>query len=77
MFKTIINSFSFKERGALNALLNLTKEQRKNGVVAMSAGNHAQALAYQGSRLGIKVTVVMPLTAPLIKVGVGYYSVYK
>lgn len=58
---------SFKERGARNALLQLTPEQRKRGVIAASAGNHALGLAYHGSRLGIPVTVVMPLFAPLIK----------
>src|SRR5580692_3301016 len=54
---------SFKERGALNALLSLTEEQRGRGVVAASAGNHALGLAFHGSRLGIKVTVVMPVDA--------------
>ncbi len=58
---------SFKERGARNALLQLTPEQRKRGVIAASAGNHALGLAYHGSQLGIPVTVVMPLFAPLIK----------
>src|SRR5690606_4760097 len=51
---------SFKERGALNRLLKLTPEERGRGVVAASAGNHAQALAYHGARLGIPVTIVMP-----------------
>lgn len=59
---------SFKERGARNALLRLSDEQRRLGVVAASAGNHAQALACHGQLLGIPVTVVMPETAPLIKV---------
>eukprot|EP01063_Lacrimia_lanifica_P040543 TRINITY_DN9218_c0_g1_i1.p1 TRINITY_DN9218_c0_g1~~TRINITY_DN9218_c0_g1_i1.p1 ORF type:complete len:455 (+),score=173.39 TRINITY_DN9218_c0_g1_i1:52-1416(+) len=59
---------SFKERGALNAMLLMTPEQRKRGVIAASAGNHALALAYHGRRLGIPVTVVMPLFAPLAKV---------
>lgn len=59
---------SFKERGALNVLLQLTPEQQKAGVIAASAGNHALALAYHGSRLGIPVTVVMPTIAPLNKV---------
>jgi threonine dehydratase len=58
---------SFKERGARNALLLLTDLQRKAGVVAASAGNHALALAYHGQELGIPVTVVMPVFAPLIK----------
>jgi len=59
---------SFKERGARNALLRLTAEQRKRGVVAASAGNHALGVAYHGSLLGVPVTVVMPRFAPLIKV---------
>src|SRR6188508_1486321 len=59
---------SFKERGARNALLLLTAEQRQRGVIAASAGNHALALACHGRELGIPVTVVMPRFAPLIKV---------
>ena len=59
---------SFKERGARNALSQLPKEQQKRGVIAASAGNHAQALAFQGRLLGIPATVVMPKFAPLIKV---------
>ena len=59
---------SFKERGARNALLLLTDEQRKRGVIAASAGNHAQGVAYHGSLLDIPVTVVMPKFAALIKV---------
>jgi threonine dehydratase len=59
---------SFKERGARNALLQLTAEERARGVIAASAGNHAQGIAYHGSLLGIPVTVVMPKFAPLIKV---------
>ena len=59
---------SFKERGARNALAQLSSEQKKRGVIAASAGNHAQALAYQGRLLGIPATVVMPQYAPLIKV---------
>lgn len=58
---------SFKERGARNALLLLDDAARKRGVIAASAGNHAQALAYHGGLLGIPVTVVMPEFAPLIK----------
>src|SRR6478735_3541326 len=60
---------SFKERGARNALVQLSAEQKKRGVIAASAGNHAQALAYQGKLLGIPATVVMPKYAPLIKIG--------
>ena len=59
---------SFKERGARNALSQLPEDQKKRGVIAASAGNHAQALAYQGKLLGIPATVVMPKHAPLIKV---------
>jgi threonine dehydratase len=60
---------SFKERGARNALAQLPPDQQKRGVIAASAGNHAQALAYQGKLLGIPATVVMPKYAPLIKIG--------
>ena len=60
---------SFKERGARNALAQLPRDQQKRGVIAASAGNHAQALAYQGKLLGIPATVVMPKFAPLIKIG--------
>jgi threonine dehydratase len=59
---------SFKERGARNALAQLSPEQQKRGVIAASAGNHAQALAYQGKLLGIPATVVMPKFAPLMKI---------
>lgn len=59
---------SFKERGARNALLQLGAAQKKRGVVAASAGNHALGLAYHGKLLGIRVTVVMPDYAPLIKI---------
>ena len=59
---------SFKERGARNALAQLPPEQQKRGVIAASAGNHAQALAYQGKLLGVPATVVMPKFAPLIKI---------
>jgi threonine dehydratase len=59
---------SFKERGARNALLCLTAEQRARGVVAASAGNHALGLAFHGGTLGVHVTVVMPANAPLVKI---------
>src|SRR3982074_389184 len=59
---------SFKERRARNALALLSPDQQKRGVIAASAGNHAQALAYQGKLLSIPATVVMPKFAPLIKV---------
>lgn len=60
---------SFKERGARNALLLLPADARARGVIAASAGNHALALAYHGRDLGIPVTVVMPVFAPLVKQG--------
>jgi threonine dehydratase len=59
---------AFKERGALNKLLTLTKEERDQGVIAASAGNHAQGLAYHAGKLGIRAQICMPLTTPLIKV---------
>merc|ERR1719361_3387730 len=59
---------SFKERGARYTLANLSEQERKAGVIAASAGNHAQALAYHGGLLGIPVTVVMPIVAPIMKV---------
>ncbi len=59
---------SFKERGALNRLLELTPAERSRGVIAMSAGNHAQAVAYHGRRLGIPTCIVMPRTTPNAKV---------
>lgn len=59
---------SFKERGARYTLLMLSEEQKKKGVIAASAGNHALALSYHGQDLGIQVTVVMPVIAPLMKI---------
>lgn len=59
---------AFKERGALNKLLTLTPEERARGVIAASAGNHAQGLAYHAGRRGIHAQICMPLTTPLIKV---------
>src|SRR5215208_1688618 len=59
---------SFKERGALNKLASLTAAERARGVIAMSAGNHAQAVAYHAARLGIPATIVMPVTTPFVKV---------
>ena len=59
---------SFKERGALNALLLMSDERRAKGVIAASAGNHAQGLSYHATRLGIPATIVMPVTTPVIKV---------
>jgi len=67
-FENLQFTASFKERGAVNKLMSLTAEQRRRGVVAMSAGNHAQAVAYHGARLGIPVTIVMPENAPFVKI---------
>jgi threonine dehydratase len=60
---------SFKERGALSKLLSLDDAARKRGVIAISAGNHAQAVAYHAARLGIPATIVMPETTPFNKIG--------
>ena len=59
---------AYKERGALNKLLQLGQAARDKGVIAASAGNHAQGLAYHGARLGIPVTIVMPMLTPAVKV---------
>jgi len=59
---------SFKERGALNKLLQLSEAEKKAGVIAASAGNHAQGVAYHATRLGVGSTIVMPRPTPLIKV---------
>ena len=59
---------SFKERGALVKLASLDEAERARGVIAMSAGNHAQAVAYHAARLGIPATIVMPVTTPFVKV---------
>ena len=67
-FENLQRTGSFKDRGSLNRLLRLSPEQRARGVVTASAGNHGQGLAYHGGRLGIPVTVVMPVNAPLNKV---------
>src|SRR5688500_19102951 len=67
-FENLQFTAAYKERGALNKLLQLTDEERNRGVVAASAGNHAQAVAYHARRLGIPVTIVMPVSTPMIKV---------
>lgn len=67
-FENLQRTGSFKDRGALNKILQLSDEERARGVVTASAGNHAQAVAFHASRLGIKATVVMPEFTPLIKV---------
>src|SRR5262245_29156179 len=59
---------SFKERGALNKLASLSAAERARGVIAMSAGNHAQSVAYHAMRLGIPATIVMPVTTPFVKI---------
>jgi threonine dehydratase len=59
---------SFKERGALTKLAALSEAERARGVIAMSAGNHAQAVAYHAQRLGLPATIVMPVTTPFVKV---------
>ncbi len=67
-FENLQFTAAYKERGALNKLLQLDEAERLRGVVAASAGNHAQAVAYHGRRLGIPVTIVMPVSTPIIKV---------
>ena len=67
-FENLQFTAAYKERGALNALLQLPPEALKRGVIAASAGNHAQGLSYHGTRLGAPVTIVMPNTTPTIKV---------
>jgi len=67
-FENLQFTSSFKERGALNKLASLNAKQRKRGVVAMSAGNHAQGVAYHAGRLGIPATIVMPEGTPFNKV---------
>ncbi len=67
-FENLQFTASFKERGALVKLLTLSDAQRRSGVIAMSAGNHAQALAYHAQRLGIPATIVMPRFTPNVKV---------
>ena len=67
-FENLQFTAAYKERGALNRLLLLSEEARAKGVIAASAGNHAQGLAYHGARLGVPVTIVMPTTTPMVKV---------
>ena len=67
-FENLQFTAAYKERGALNKLLQLGETGCVGGVIAASAGNHAQAVAYHGRRLGIPVTIVMPLNTPLVKV---------
>jgi threonine dehydratase len=67
-FENLQFTASFKERGALNRLTALDEASRKRGVIAMSAGNHAQGVAYHANRLGIPATIVMPIGTPMVKV---------
>ena len=67
-FENLQRTGSFKERGALNRMLMLPEGDRKRGVIAASAGNHAQGVAYHAARLGIPATIVMPERTPLVKV---------
>ena len=67
-FENLQFTAAFKERGALNKLLQLTPAEQKRGVIAASAGNHAQGLSYHGQRLGVPVTIVMPVATPMVKV---------
>src|SRR5580704_19163327 len=67
-FENLQFTASYKERGALNKLLQLSDDERRRGVIAASAGNHSQGLAYHGHRLGVPVTIVMPLGTPFVKV---------
>jgi threonine dehydratase len=67
-FENLQFTGSFKERGALNRLLQLSEDERRRGVCAMSAGNHGQAVAYHAQRLGVPATIVMPIQTPFVKV---------
>lgn len=67
-FENLQFTAAYKERGALNRLSRLTEEERRRGVIAASAGNHAQGLAYHGQRLDIPVTIVMPRGTPHVKI---------
>jgi threonine dehydratase len=67
-FENLQFTAAYKERGALNKLMLLSEAEKQQGVIAASAGNHAQGLAYHGARLGVPVTIVMPRTTPFVKV---------
>src|SRR5919206_284898 len=67
-FENLQFTAAYKERGALNKLLQLTAAEKARGVIAASAGNHSQGLAYHAARLGIPVTIVMPRGTPFVKV---------
>ena len=67
-FENLQFTAAYKERGALNKLMQLSEAEKKRGVIAASAGNHSQGLAYHAARLGIPVTIVMPRSTPFVKV---------
>lgn len=67
-FENLQYTASFKERGACNKLVQLSQEEKQRGVIAMSAGNHAQGVAYHAQRLGIRAVIVMPRFTPMVKV---------
>ena len=67
-FENLQFTSTFKERGALNRLKALSPDERRHGVIAMSAGNHAQGVAYHAHRLGIPATIVMPVGTPMVKI---------
>ncbi len=67
-FENLQRTGSFKERGALNRILALSPDERNRGIIAASAGNHAQGVAYHAGRLGVPATIVMPERSPLVKV---------
>jgi threonine dehydratase len=67
-FENLQFTASFKERGACNKLVQLSSEERQRGVIAMSAGNHAQGVAYHAQRLGLRAVIVMPRFTPMVKV---------
>src|SRR3954454_7241552 len=67
-FENLQFTAAYKERGGLNNLLQLTQAEKTRGVIAASAGNHSQGLAYHAARLGIPVTIVMPRSTPFVKV---------
>ena len=67
-FENLQFTSTFKERGALNRLKALSADERRRGVIAMSAGNHAQGVAYHAKRLGIPATIVMPIGTPMVKI---------
>ncbi len=67
-FENLQYTASFKERGACNKLAQLSADERRRGVIAMSAGNHAQGVAYHAQRLGLRAVIVMPRFTPGVKI---------